>query len=33
LYLFIFEAPKAEWEQAWKTGQQVVQLMLLDDEV
>jgi hypothetical protein len=33
LYLFIFEAPKAEWEGAWKTGQQIVQLILLDDEV
>lgn len=33
LYLFIFEAPKEEWDAAWRTGQEMVRLMLLDDEI
>jgi hypothetical protein len=33
LYLFIFEAPKEEWDAAWRIGQEMVRCMLLDDEV
>jgi len=33
LYLFMFEAPKSEWDNAWQTGEQMVQFILLDDEV
>ena len=33
LYFFMFEAPKAEWQAAWQTGEQIVRFLLLDDEV
>jgi hypothetical protein len=33
LYLFMFEAPKAEWDSAWQIGEQMTRFLLLDDEV
>jgi hypothetical protein len=34
LYLFIFEAPVAEWQEAWERyGETLIRFMLLDDEV
>jgi len=33
LYLITFEAPNAEWEKEWATGEQILGVMLLDDEV
>ena len=33
LYLFIFEAPKAEWSEAWRSGQEIMRLLLIDDEI
>lgn len=33
LYLFIFEAPTAEWPEACRSGQQIMRLLLIDDEI
>jgi len=33
LFLVVFEAPTASWEEAWKTGESIFKKMLLDDEV
>lgn len=33
LYIFIFEAPAAEWEEAWKIGEPIIQKLGLDDEI
>jgi hypothetical protein len=33
LYLFTFEAPKAEWESAWRNGEKMVRFLVLDDEI
>jgi hypothetical protein len=33
LYYFMFEAPRDEWNEAWKLGEQVVKLLYLDDEI
>jgi len=33
LYIFIFEAPAAEWEEAWKIGEPIIQRLGLDDEI
>ena len=33
LYLFIFESPEAEWETAWKTGEKIMDTLVLDDEI
>jgi len=33
LYFFMFEAPNKEWEMAWKSGEQMVKLIMLDDEI
>ena len=33
LFLITFESPTAEWDEAWKTGEQILKKILLDDEV
>jgi hypothetical protein len=33
LFLTIFEAPTANWDEAWKTGEVILRKMLLDDEI
>jgi len=33
LYVFMFEAPAAEWEEAWKIGEPIIQKLGLDDEI
>jgi hypothetical protein len=33
LYVFTFESPIAEWDAAWKIGQQMMDSLALDDEV
>ena len=33
LYLFIFEAPTTEWPEAWRSGQEIIRLLLIDDEI
>jgi hypothetical protein len=33
LYYFLFEAPNAEWASEWPTGEEILRLMLLDDEI
>lgn len=33
LYLFIFESPVAEWDTAWKTGQKIMDTLVMDDEI
>jgi hypothetical protein len=33
LDFFLFEAPNAEWDAAWPTGEEILRLMLLDDDV
>ena len=33
LYLFIFESPEATWDSAWKTGKQIVDSLVIDDEI
>lgn len=33
LYLFIFESPVDTWESAWKLGQQIMDMLALDDEI
>lgn len=33
LYLFIFESPETQWPAAWKLGEQIMDLLVLDDEV
>jgi hypothetical protein len=32
LYIFAFEAPKAEWAQAWSYGQKIMNLMVLNTD-
>lgn len=32
-YMFIFEAPVADWEQAWKMGEPIVQRIGLNSEI
>lgn len=31
-YLILFEAPEAEWDTAWKTGETILRQFMLDDE-
>src|SRR5262245_7870162 len=33
LYVFFFESPESEWERAWKTGEKMMTLLVLDDEI
>jgi hypothetical protein len=33
LYLFVFESPEKEWTAAWKLGEQMMTMLVLDDEV
>jgi len=33
LYIFTFESPAANWEAAWKIGQQMMEALALDDEI
>lgn len=33
LYLFVFESPESEWDAAWKTGKQILDMLALDDEI
>ena len=33
LYFFIFESPETDWDSAWKTGKQIMDVLVLDDEV
>jgi hypothetical protein len=33
LYLFIFESPESEWDTAWKTGEKILDMLALDDEI
>lgn len=33
LYLYVFEAPTSTWEEAWKTGNVILKMLLLDDEI
>lgn len=33
LYLFIFEAPTNEWPEAWRSGQEIMRLLRIDDEI
>jgi len=33
LYFYLFEAPKADWEKAWKLGDDMLKLLMIDDEV
>jgi hypothetical protein len=33
LYLFIFESPVDTWDTAWKLGQQIMDMLAIDDDV
>jgi hypothetical protein len=33
LYLFIFESPESDWDAAWKTGKQIMDMLAIDDQV
>jgi hypothetical protein len=33
IYVFFFESPESQWEQAWKIGEKMMQLLILDDEI
>jgi hypothetical protein len=33
LYLLIFESPQASWDAAWKTGNQIMDTLAIDDEI
>ena len=33
LYFYIFESPKAEWNNEWKHGEKMLKLLMIDDEV
>ena len=33
LYLLIFESPEQEWDAAWKLGQQIVDMLPLDESI
>lgn len=33
LYFYLFEAPKNEWSVAWKSGEKMMKLLLIDDEI
>ena len=33
LYLLIFESPDTEWDAAWKTGKQIMDMLAIDDEI
>jgi hypothetical protein len=33
LYLFIFESPVSEWDNAWKLGKQIMDDLAIDDEI
>ncbi len=33
LYIFIFEAPTAEWDEAWKIGEPILQRLFIDSDV
>lgn len=33
LYLLIFESPVANWDAAWKLGQQIMDTLAIDDEI
>jgi hypothetical protein len=32
LYLFTFESPRSEWDEAWKLGKQIMEKITLDDK-
>jgi hypothetical protein len=33
LYVFTFESPAANWDTAWKIGQQIMDTLALDDDI
>jgi len=33
LYLFIFESPLTSWDAAWKLGQQIMDMLAIDDDI
>jgi hypothetical protein len=33
LYYFTYESPESEWDNAWKTGKQIMDMLALDDEM
>jgi hypothetical protein len=33
LYYFTFESPESSWDDAWKLGKQIIDMLALDDEV
>jgi hypothetical protein len=33
LYLFTFESPAADWDAAWKLGQQIMDQLAIDDDI
>lgn len=33
LYFYLFEAPKTQWQEAWKHGDKMLKLLMIDDEV
>jgi hypothetical protein len=33
MYLFIFESPLADWDSAWKSGEQIMDTLAIDDEI
>lgn len=33
LFLYQFEAPESSWDEAWKTGEVLMQKILVDDEI
>jgi hypothetical protein len=32
LYVYIFKSPEKQWPAAWKLGEQIMDLLVLDDE-
>lgn len=33
LYLFMFEAPLSEWDDAWQLGKKIMDTLVIDDEM
>jgi len=33
LYFYLFEAPEEKWDDAWKPGEKIMKMLLIDDEV
>jgi hypothetical protein len=33
MYLFVFESPKSEWDDAWKIGKVIMDNLAIDDEI